>query len=304
MTPRYFPFCHPALFALLTLFAVVTTANATPPVRGEMADASLPRYVFPADRSQPVAFYVARGLPDPARPWTQENWKQAVRTLTDVARQDAAALPRWQSPRSAALFARLLAEVDRRDDPARARLSPFDRYYVLEQRDQTAVDLFEIYFRQGRKRLPATGEVAVTLDREVVEITAAKLALLPEALAALEAVDRRWEVVGARLIGSPATVVAVRRKEFTHFREGWERFAAGMGNSFVNQARFREPARLRLAAAWKAAVLAGAPHFSPVGRQRLVNSATPGMHAETSANVRRLLAAALAHPSLPAPEGR
>ena len=296
--------CSPRL-QMATLFAacslpvfVVSGFSA----RAEVSNASLPRYVFLEDCSQSVAYYTARGLPDLDRLWSEQDWKTVVRALTKIAREDPAALPRWQSPRSGVLFARLLAEVDR--DPPAVSLSspmydsPFHRYYRLDRRNWVAINLFEIYFVRGRKRLPSTGDLAPTLDRELAEITAAKLGLLTEALESLDAVEQKWVDAANSATGPRADRIAVRREDFRERRQHWERYTAAMGNTFTNQTRFRDPARRRLAAAWKAAVLANVSRFSPEGRQRLVNSATPGLRAETSPEVRRLLAAALAHPVL------
>lgn len=81
----------------------------------------------PADQSLTAAEYAARGVPPTERPWSLDDLKAACAALQNLARTNPAQLPRHQSPRSGALFARLtstevLAEV-------RNKALPFDQRF-------------------------------------------------------------------------------------------------------------------------------------------------------------------------------
>jgi hypothetical protein len=60
-----------------------------------------------ADRSLTTAEYIARGMPDPARTWSGQEYAEAAKVLTSLATTDAGLLPRYQSPKSGEVFARL-----------------------------------------------------------------------------------------------------------------------------------------------------------------------------------------------------
>ncbi len=63
----------------------------------------------PEDRSLSVEEYAQLGLPGVDHTWTTDERTKAVQVLTDLAKKNPAQLPRYNSNRSGAVFARLLA---------------------------------------------------------------------------------------------------------------------------------------------------------------------------------------------------
>lgn len=61
------------------------------------------------DSSLELAAYSAAGIPDPNIPWRAEQYEQAVQSLLRSSAAGRSQLPRRSSPRSGALFARLVA---------------------------------------------------------------------------------------------------------------------------------------------------------------------------------------------------
>src|SRR5262245_29693793 len=59
-----------------------------------------------SDESWPTDAYVKIGLPDPDRFWTGEDYRDARDVLYALVRTNRAALPRMDSPKSGAVFAR------------------------------------------------------------------------------------------------------------------------------------------------------------------------------------------------------
>jgi hypothetical protein len=61
------------------------------------------------DGSLELVAYAAAGIPDPSLPWQAAQYEQAVQLLLRSSAGGRVALPRRSSPRSGALFARLVA---------------------------------------------------------------------------------------------------------------------------------------------------------------------------------------------------
>lgn len=63
----------------------------------------------PADNSLPLKDYLDAGVPAHDRNWTGSDMQQAAEALGKLTKEDATLLPRYQSPRSGKLFARITA---------------------------------------------------------------------------------------------------------------------------------------------------------------------------------------------------
>ena len=76
-------------------------------------------------RSISAEGWAQRGMPDPGRPWTGEDYDAAATLLEAVAKEDAARLPRETSPDTGALFRRIVNPANlapvREGGPADAR---------------------------------------------------------------------------------------------------------------------------------------------------------------------------------------
>jgi hypothetical protein len=75
-------------------------------LQAEAAQAAL---VYPPDASLTIVEYVQHGVPDPERHWSPSDYTAAVNVLRQLRDKDAALLPRLGSPRSGALFSRLVS---------------------------------------------------------------------------------------------------------------------------------------------------------------------------------------------------
>jgi hypothetical protein len=88
----------------------------------------------PPDGSLAAEEYVKLGVPAFDRPWTGDDFAQAVKALTALAAKDAGQLPRHNSPRSGSVFARLispdnLAACRDRSQPIKTRMGLANDYF-------------------------------------------------------------------------------------------------------------------------------------------------------------------------------
>jgi hypothetical protein len=134
-THRRTPWAASALAPTLVLFAACSTSAPAPAPVSTPAPAALQPAV--ADTSLGAAEYAQAGVPDPARPWTGAELAQAARALGELAKRSPGALPRYQSPRSGALFARITSSEDL------ARLSANEDGASLLARSQAALQVLE-----------------------------------------------------------------------------------------------------------------------------------------------------------------
>ncbi len=151
------------VFAMLAL-----AASAAPPTFALQQGTARPVPKVAEDRSLTPDQYAAKGLPDPSRPWSPADYKQAHAALTRIAAEDPRQLPRYASDRSGKVFARMaaaenLAGITDRRATHRERHALFTGYGGL-------VDIATIYVK-------ATTEQAGSFDAELVELHAAALRL-------------------------------------------------------------------------------------------------------------------------------
>jgi hypothetical protein len=89
---------------------------------------TLPPVPVSSDESWPVADYVRMGMPDPGRRWTAADYRDCRDVLYKLDRTHRAALPRMESSKSGAVFARLIGSTNvlaERELPTKERLEFF-----------------------------------------------------------------------------------------------------------------------------------------------------------------------------------
>jgi hypothetical protein len=64
----------------------------------------------PEDRSLTTDQYVKHGLPKCDRPWSSMDMSRAANALTEIAKRDPRELPRYESPKSGKVFARITSD--------------------------------------------------------------------------------------------------------------------------------------------------------------------------------------------------
>ncbi len=144
------------------------------------------------DRSLDPAVYSASNLPDPNAPWTPQEYATAAEVLGGLARQNRLFLPREDSSRSGAVFARLMARENF------AELTP-----------QAANDYLQILPRFFALYAPA--EDGAAFPREQVRLAELMLWLYPRALHALAEGHKAGVVPEQPLIQQRAVAVGVVR---------------------------------------------------------------------------------------------
>jgi len=76
------------------------------------------------DRSLTLAEYAAQGMPTSDRTWSATDYNRALALLEATAANDPRQLPRWGSPRSGALFARLSDPANFQSEPNASATPP------------------------------------------------------------------------------------------------------------------------------------------------------------------------------------
>ena len=179
-------------YRLCPLVAIATAAFAlgcgnerpeknTPAV---IAPAAAPPPAVPNDKSLTTAEYVQLGMPTPDRVWTGRDMDQARKVVSKLAGEDASKLPRYESPRSGKVFARItnpdaLASFNRPELTVEERLRAVTEYanpltgvlmvYMLaDPGGQTLasehVELFGISLRAAVLMVPLTEAYLLTID--------------------------------------------------------------------------------------------------------------------------------------------
>jgi hypothetical protein len=116
----------------------------------------------PADHSLSVEEYIRDGMPPVDRPWSAKDFGMAYSEILTRSQRDPGQLPRYQSPRSGAIFARMTAVENL--EPFKDKSKPLDtripqglEYY------KTLPNLVRIY--AGAHEKGAVG------DSEIIELT-------------------------------------------------------------------------------------------------------------------------------------
>jgi hypothetical protein len=146
----------------------------------------------PKDESLSVLDYVRRGVPDSERPWMGQDMTLAFEILSTIAKQSPRQLPRYQSKRSGATFARLTAAEN---------LKLFrDRTVPLQVRFQQSFDyvgslnqIFKLYYSAFLKKAVSDSEVLELIGAQL-RASVMTLDLIDELLPTLRKDDPRHSV--------------------------------------------------------------------------------------------------------------
>lgn len=182
------------------------------------------------DRSLEASAYVLNGLPDPGVLWHTRDLMTASGVLSDVGLADPAQLPRFESARSGAIFARLI-------DP--------QNYAVLdapglgaEERMAHATGILSAFRTLAYIYLHAISE-GVDLDREMAELTGF----------GLEVVWRSFRLLDALAAGMSKNDpdFAQRVEGIVTFKSGLNEIVGGSVGSLGQREVFGTQARRQLA---------------------------------------------------------
>ena len=114
----------------------------------------------PPDRSWAVEQYVYKGMPAPNRTWTIKDYDQALAFFQQLATTDPTTLPRFRSPRSGELFARLTSSQNISD--LRNEVLPLNyRLSAEAEMARRSVTLFMVYLRASKP--------GAVFDSEIIE---------------------------------------------------------------------------------------------------------------------------------------
>ncbi|QDV18960.1 hypothetical protein Pan153_36210 [Gimesia panareensis] len=99
---------------LLLLLSLIGTTGCGQSSDTEVSEPPLPvasaeKIAIPADNSLPLKDYLVAGIPAHDRNWTGSDMEQAADALSEIAKQNAGQLPRYQSLQSGKLFDRIIA---------------------------------------------------------------------------------------------------------------------------------------------------------------------------------------------------
>ena len=100
--------------ACATLAFAPGCGNEQPDKSAPVAVAPAPPPPLPGDKSLTPAEYVQLGMPPPDREWAPDDMAKAANVLAKLCQDTPAKLPRYQSPRSGAVFARITSDENRR----------------------------------------------------------------------------------------------------------------------------------------------------------------------------------------------
>ena len=184
----------------------------------------------PPDQSLTTAQYIERGLPAPDRPWFGTDMKRAAQVLVAIAAKDPAELPRYKSPRSGEVFARLVAAEQNlklaRDKslPVNARLT--DAAQVL----LGANEIFKRYLDAMLKGNAPAADLIELLGAQLVA-TATLGDLIDEFTRTLNKADPSYN---ARMAG------------FRQSRQGMATEVSGCLTMLTEEKTYRTEERLRL----------------------------------------------------------
>lgn len=148
-----------ALFTLLLVAAFAALSSAA-------AESTAPKIA--EDRSLTTDQYVIKGLPDPAQLWSAADYKRAHQILAALAKSDPRGLPRFGSPQSGKVFARLTAPEN--FDPIADKTVALEQRYARYTGYAPFLDIVRLYMKANDAKLGA-------FDSELLELYAQLLRL-------------------------------------------------------------------------------------------------------------------------------
>jgi hypothetical protein len=208
--------------------------------------AALAQEVTPPDRSLSSLEYVELGLPSKDRVWDGDDLVAAAEALKKLAERDPSQLPRVDSPRSGAVFARLTAA---------ANLEVFaDPALPLDQRVHTSLanlkgtgELLKVYLGTFLKQATGAEELAELVGAQL-RSTRALLGLVPELL---------------QRIDPDAPDYQIRMGGLDQMRRGLATMLAGVLSSLRDKKTYSSVLRIRLVGYLDETLPAMIPHLTP-----------------------------------------
>jgi len=138
--------------------------------------------ILPApDGSLTLEEYVEKGVPASDRAWAATTYKLAADALSKLAAKDVALLPRWKSPRSGPLFARMTnrENLDLNDLPTQPRSK---RILTVADYLEAVSTLLKTYLNAHAKR-PSLGHELAALQALAMNAMARMVRLMEEDIA-------------------------------------------------------------------------------------------------------------------------
>lgn len=188
--------------------------------------------VLPAlaeDRSLQVGQYVDLGMPAPDRDWAPEDYYKAIEVLRKIAAEDVLRLPRLESPRSAAVMARLVSGKNL--DVLRNRGLPFEQRMKLVNGFTTSTKAMLLLYAEPESK-------GIHFDREIVAIVNFEASGMREMMA-----------LGLQFFATLAPEEAsnpVRREGWAKMWNGMATVAGARMAMIGERSHYRSPERLLL----------------------------------------------------------
>jgi hypothetical protein len=239
---------------------------------------TLRHYPVAPDRSLTSAVYIEKGLPTNDRQWGGSDYKQAAAVLKTLMKTDPTLLPRYHSPASGAMFARIVSP----ENFARFRNETFPRQTRMTEASDmlSGVGQILIVYNSAMTETRLFDSEEVELFRYILEISRDIMQLA----------DAR---TGSRGAGSADDLFIDRDQ----MGRGLASIVSGSLRVFTEKNFFRPPELLRHADTMEM-ILPEIFSFLPAGTQLEINVRLQGMiKAETDPALRERLtriAAALA----------
>ncbi|QDT28221.1 hypothetical protein Enr10x_35610 [Gimesia panareensis] len=185
---------HPFSILLLSLIGTTgcgqssDTAVSEPPLPVASAD----KIAIPADNSLPLKDYLDAGVPAHDRNWTGSDMEQAADALSEIAKQNAGQLPRYQSLQSGKLFDRIIAADNL--DLYQNQLSPIEvRVHDAIILMQSSNRILVLYATAFADQKVADSEM-IEMIGTTLRLSAAIVRLLDEFLPTLDENDPTYPV--------------------------------------------------------------------------------------------------------------
>jgi hypothetical protein len=182
------------------------------------------------DQSLTADAYLAQGMPATDRPWSHTDYQAAAGIVERLAKTNPKQLPRWQSPNSATVLARMTSE----ENFAQAR----NRAVPINQRFPAALECGPAIQRMTLAYITATNR-GKSFDAELVELMSFML---------------RWATVCTDLAKEfQATLTPqeaaspVRKQGLEKMRTGYSQMVTGLLMTFTEKKTYRTSQLVRMA---------------------------------------------------------
>jgi hypothetical protein len=185
--------------------------------------AQVPRAPFVApvtpDHSLSPATYIQKGLPAYDRDWAPQDYSDAARVMQSLAASDVTQLPRYGSPRSGIVFARLVSSANIGFFLTDTTTTDQDRAMALLQVLQNVNRITTIYAGASTTRQQLLDSELIELMRFSLEVSRSVVRLSDRRSTSLAPTDATLKAIGQVRQGF-ASVVSGCLGEFTEQQRG------------------------------------------------------------------------------------